>query len=327
VDVDWIFSCLTLTELSCSRAASTQLRALLSATWTTTTNRLSSGMIGEADVAAGTHASALRWMVCNASISRITLRPGLYTMGDDSDLQHVDRVLTEEERRMNREEPPCVTRSRPVSRWKPGFGPLFICRDLTIVGGTVNGRCGNTTIKLVTAEQHAIHLFGQSYDAGECAPLDVRVENVRILAAGSNSCGGCIQIETCPCSLKDRVCKPFTGPLLHLKNCTLNGPTSDVVHCNGRAIFEDVTFEDEGMIFIGHEDCLAYIVVDGIIEEIVHDPRSGGTGSIESSPWRPVPPAWPVSRHDLWTPQQLRDRIRATYRLLGKPPWPRVWPA
>jgi len=313
VDVDWIFNCLTLTELSCSRAASMQLRALLTATWATATNRLSSGMIGEADVAAGTHASALRWMVCNASISRITLRPGVYTIGDDSDPQHVDRVFTDEEIEQAREDG-----HGAESLWKPGFGPLYICRDLTIVGGTVNGRCGNTTIKLVAAEQNAIHI-GQccaSRESGECVPLNVRIENVRILATGSiESAPACLQIETCPCSDKGRVCKPFTGPLLHLKNCTLNGPTSEIVWCNGRAIFEDVTFEVYGKIFIGHKDCLVYIVADGTLEEIVRD-----VGSIESSAWR-YPPMNNMrtamgSFHrgeELWTSQQLRDHIRATY--------------
>ena len=324
VDVDWIFSCLTLTELSCSRAVNTQLRALLTATWATITSRLSSGKIGEVDVAAGMHASALRWMVCNASISRITLHPGVYTIGDDCNPLHVDRVLTEEEIEQAREENHCLE-----SVWKPGFGPLYLCRNLTIVGGTVNGRAGNTTIKLFSAEQHAINIGpgSASRARGECVPLNVRIESVRILAkeccvqnAAYTSCGGCLQIETCPCSDLDCRfrCQPFTGPLLHLKNCILNGPTNEPVCCNGRAIFEDVTFEDHGNIFIGHEDCLMYIVVDGKLEEIMYDLVS----CMSNSTWYPSPMHTMAAAGE-WLPvsgMQLRDNIRATYRLLGKPP-------
>ena len=324
VDVDWIFSCLTLAELSCSRAASSQMRTLLTATWTRATNRLSSGTISAEDVAAGTHATALRWMVCNASIARITLHPGFYTLGDDCDPRHVDHVFGEEEIEHAREEGRCLEPS-----WKPGFGPLSIRRNLVMAGGTVNGRCGNTTIKLFSAAQDAINI-GQcsaSGARGACLPLNVRIESVRILteeccvpSAAYTSRGGCLHIETRPPGDLGGLGQPFTGPLLHLKNCTLSGPTHDLVWCDGRVIFEDVTFVDGGPppgggIVIGHRDCLVYVVMDGNLVDILHDLRAVWV----PSPTRTVADAKlrSLAGHDFWTPQQLRDRIRATYRLSG----------
>lgn len=316
VDVDWIFSCLTLAELSCSRAVSSQMRTLLTATWTRATNRLSSGTISREDVAAGTHAIALRWMVCNASIARITLHPGVYLLGDDCDPRHVDHVFGG-----------ARAQEGPVPSWKPGFGPLCIRRSLVMAGSTVNGRAGNTTIKLFSAEQDAINI-GQSSASGArgaCLPLNVRIESVRILteeccvpSAAYSSRGGCLHIGTCTPGDLGGLGQPFTGPLLHLKNCTLSGPTHDLVWCDGRAIFEDVTFVDGGPppgggIVIGHRDCLVYVVMDGNLVDILHDPRSM---------WVPSPTRTmadekrrSLAGDDFWTPQQLRYQIRATYRL------------
>jgi len=299
VDVDWIFSCLTLAELSCSRAASSQMRTLLTATWTRATNRLSSGTISAEDVAAGTHAVALRWMVCNASIARITLHPGVYTLGDDCDPRHVDHVFGEEEI----EESRCLEPS-----WKPGFGPLCIRRNLVMAGGTVNGRAGNTTIQLFSAEQNAISIGQCSASGARGAPVKVRIESVRILteeccvpSATYTSRGGCLHIETCPPGDLGGLGQPFTGPLLHLKNCILSGRTHEL---DGRAIFEDVTFEGSGGIAIGHQDCLVYVVMDGNLVDILHDPRAV---------WVPSPTR--TMRADAKRRLSLRDQIRATYRL------------
>ena len=301
VDVDWIFSCLTLAELSCSRAASSQMRTLLTATWTRVTNRLLSGTISAEDVAAGTHAVALRWMVCNASIARITLHPGVYTLGDDCDPRHVDHVFGEEE--IEHEEGRCLEPS-----WKPGFGPLCIRRSLVMAGGTVNGRAGNTTIQLFSAEQNAISIGQCSASGARGAPVKVRIESVRILteeccvpSAAYSSRGGCLHIETCPPGDLGGRGQPFTGPLLHLKNCILSGRTHEL---DGRAIFEDVTFEASGGILIGHQDCLVYVVMDGNLVDILHDPRAV---------WVPSPTR--TMRADAKRRLSLRDQIRATYRL------------
>ena len=303
VDVDWIFSCLTLAELSCSRAASSQMRTLLTATWTRATNRLSSGTISAEDVAAGTHAIALRWMVCNASIARITLHPGVYTLGDDCDPRHVDHVFGEEEIKQAREEGRCLEPS-----WKPGFGPLCIRRNLVMAGGTVNGRAGNTTIQLFSAEQNAISIGQCSASGARGAPVKVRIESVRILteeccvpSAAYSSRGGCLHIETCPPGDLGGLGQPFTGPLLHLKNCILSGRTHEL---DGRAIFEDVTFEGSGGIAIGHQDCLVYVVMDGNLVDILHDPRAV---------WVPSPTR--TMSADAKRRLSLRDQIRATYRL------------
>ena len=303
VDVDWIFSCLTLAELSCSRAASSQMRTLLTATWTRVTNRLSSGTISAEDVAAGTHAVALRWMVCNASIARITLHPGVYTLGDDCDPRHVDHVFGEEEIQHAHEEGRCLEPS-----WKPGFGPLCIRRSLVMAGGTVNGRAGNTIIQLFSAEQNAISIGQCSASGARGAPVEARIESVRILteeccvpSAIYTSRGGCLHIETCPPGDLGGLGQPFTGPLLHLKNCILSGRTHEL---DGRAIFEDVTFEGSGGIAIGHQDCLVYVVMDGNLVDILHDPRAV---------WVPSPTR--TMRADAKRRLSLRDQIRATYRL------------
>ena len=317
VDVDWIFSCLTLAELSCARAASSQMRTLLTATWTRVTNRLSSGTISAEDVAAGTHAVALRWMVCNASIARITLHPGVYTLGDDCDPRHVDHVFGEEEIVQAREEGRCLEPS-----WKPGFGPLCIRRSLVMAGGTVNGRACNTIIKLFSAEQDAISISRASGARGAC--LKVRIESVRILteeccvpSAAYSSRGRCLHIETCPPGDLGGLGQPFTGPLLHLKNCILSGPTHELVWCDGRAIVEDLYFVDGGPppgegIVIGHQDCLVYVVTDGNLVEILRDPRAVWV----PSPTRTMAEAKRRSRagDDFWSFGRS-NQIRATYRL------------
>jgi len=256
--------------------------------------------------------------VSNASIARITLHPGVYTLGDEWDPRHVDHVFGDEEIERAREEGECLEPS-----WKPGFGPLCIRRNLVMAGGTVNGRAGNTII--TPSALLGIGQCSASGARGACLPVNVRIESVRILteecyvpSAAYSDRGGCLHIETCPPGDLGGLGQPFTGPLLHLKNCILSGPTHELVWCDGRAIFEDVTFVDGspppgGGVVIGHQDCLVYVVMDGDLVDILHDPR----GMWVPSPTRTMADAKrrSLAGDDFWTPQQLRDQIRATYRL------------
>ena len=70
-----------------------------------------------------------------------------------------------------------------------------------------------------------------------------------------------------------------------------------------------VTFVDGGPppgggIVIGHQDCLVYVVMDGNLVDILHDPRAV---------WVPSPTR--TMRADAKRRLSLRDQIRATYRL------------
>ena len=287
VEATCVFNFLTLTELSCLRSASTTTRACLETLWTAWTNELftnapaggSSGWkcaISAAHVQSGRHVPALRWLISRPLATHIQLAPGTYLLGDMNDPSHVDKL------------PPAVDWEDDESvdnyndwcpRWKPGYGEIELSRDITLQALDTT----NTVIKIDSHQEYVFLVGAPVRDSSGafwsgCCPICVTLRHLCL----ENVSAHCFHLESCRCGApppgycKSRPsCQPYAGPILHMQRCTLKPGHSDAAWCCGRALLEDVTFEDNCGIFIGDEQCLVYIQERSQMFEILHEDRLG----------------------------------------------------
>ena len=237
-----------------------RLRACLNPDWNLCTARLLTQGITAADVVRGWHPSLFRWLVY-APVDRIHLPAGDYLLGDDSNPLHVHEVPPEAKLTEMHDEGFGWEPS-----WKPGYGPLFIRRSVTIVGEEPDRHPFKklTTIKFVSDNSSAVYLM----QPNGADPIDVTIELVNFVAEGW--CSSCATIYE-----PEVLTHPYNGALLVLTDCLLSAPTSHAVYCYGRALLEDCEFGDDGtFVCYDHDDALVIYTSGGELYKIEHMPNT-----------------------------------------------------
>jgi hypothetical protein len=206
-----------------------------------------------ADLLAGEHVQALRWLLRCRLLERITLVSGLYVLGDMSDADHVeqtvDAYLTAREDYPQEGDALIDAKLDFAPVWKAGFGSLPITRTVSVVAE----HAGRVSISLIGGGQcdSILSIGCATRTAGACHPITVQLEGLVLGCA--DQLNGWVTVEPCPCVVGQCIgpgfaaharpqCQPYAGPVLRAKQCKSFGT---MMLFGGRVVLDEHTV-DEG---------------------------------------------------------------------------------